>query len=335
MCFPLQSCWVKVTWRTCCRRQAARRSCRDPAVSPAVCPSATGPSQESATTGLSTHKYFFFVFTTHPMKKKTLFFLTCSCPVSESIPGGELQTSHIPAGCLRSTRTRGGPLEAGTLNTPTTTPPCLQSVSLQPLIIQPGCRWSSNTWLPLFCFCFVAAGAAGLPGGALHPQRQHLPGRHLVPPAGGVGPVDRPRRGPHTPESQHDRLQDGSRLHPHLQPGHALLPHPGAARSAWQEKKTIFFLCDELNCLKPQCVVYSSAATNIYMRHVHCFTQLWTGCFINTMTSSFSAHRVNMNCVFLFCLFNNWIISICLWASNAAKSKIFSGKYLMTRIEVK
>lgn len=53
--------------------------------------------------------------------------LLCFCPVSESIPGGAPQTSRTPVGCLRSTRTRGGHLEAGTQNTPTTTPPCLRS----------------------------------------------------------------------------------------------------------------------------------------------------------------------------------------------------------------
>lgn len=36
------------------------------------------------------------------------------------------------------------------------------------------------------------AGAAGVPGGSVHPQRQHLSGLHSVPSAGGVGPVDRP-----------------------------------------------------------------------------------------------------------------------------------------------
>lgn len=53
--------------------------------------------------------------------------LLCFCPVSESIPGGAPQTSRTPVGCLRSMRMRGGHLEAGTQNTPTTTPPCLRS----------------------------------------------------------------------------------------------------------------------------------------------------------------------------------------------------------------
>lgn len=238
----LQSCWVKATWRTCCRWRAARRSCRDPAVTPAVCRSATGPSQESATTGLFTLTHrttqlflllFVFLCIIY-LFINILFwkFTPYSGLMSGSTPGGEPQTSHIPAGCLQSIRTRGGPLEAGILSTPTTTPPCLQSVSLQPLIKQHGRRRSAIMWQFSFSF-FFPAGAAGVPGGALHTQLQHLPGRHFVPPAGGVGSVDRPRRGPHAPESQYDRLQDGSRLHPHLQPGPALLPHPGAAQ--WQQ----------------------------------------------------------------------------------------------------
>lgn len=72
------------------------------------------------------------------------------------------------------------------------------------------------------------SGAEGVSGGSVHSQRQHLSGLGPVPPAGGVGSVDRPRRGADPSKFQHCRLQDRSGLHTHLQPGRTLLPHTGA-----------------------------------------------------------------------------------------------------------
>lgn len=78
---------------------------------------------------------------------------------------------------------------------------------------------------PHFVCC---PGTAGVSGSAVHSQWQHLSGLLSVPPAGGVGSVDRPWRGADASEPQYSRLQDRSWLHTHLQPGHALLPHTGA-----------------------------------------------------------------------------------------------------------
>lgn len=117
-----QSCSVNKTWRICCRWAAAPLTCTHPPVRLTVCLSATGPSQGSATTGQrwgGRKTAVLLLMGFHPFSQMFLLFLC-----SGSIQNGELPTSHIPAGCLRSMRMCGGCLVDGTPNTNTTTSAC-------------------------------------------------------------------------------------------------------------------------------------------------------------------------------------------------------------------